>query len=155
MPERHSAHGWRTVVGGQLRVGATAFGVFVALIGGPALARADQPSLFTDWSGHGRGLQLAPDGTGTLSMYAGASDGDKWAVTWTGDPNRSATITLASVLRHSGSGSGLHVGDRYAAALENVHGDTVLRFTPSGQPGENLLFCTHDEQMRDPSPCGA
>ncbi len=88
-------------------------------------------------------------------MYAGASDGDKWAVTWTGDPNRSVTITVASLLTHSGNGSGLHVGDRYTAALENVHGDTLLRFTPSGQPGENLLFCTHDEQMRDTSPCGA
>jgi hypothetical protein len=72
---------------------------------GIGVAGADPVSMFTNWMGYGRQMQLSPDGTGTLTLADGASTVDDSVVTWTGDPRKSITITLTSLTKRLGSGT--------------------------------------------------
>ena len=127
-----------------------------AIIGcGPGIARADEPLLLIEWSGEGRSLQLAPDGTGTLSMVSPTvpSDREKWSVTWTGDPNQRVTISLASLISKGGSGLGFpRVGDQFVATLQKFGTYTVL-WVDSYKSGANVLSCTLNRVQRAPL-CG-
>jgi hypothetical protein len=86
--------------------------------------------LFTPWAGHGLGLVLKPDGTGTLSEASGASESEQWAFTWSPGPDRSAQVTLATRSR-TGDGAGNNKpGDQFIATVGQSRGDTVLNMTP-------------------------
>jgi hypothetical protein len=137
----------------SLRGGAVTLGAAAIIACAPGIARADEPSLLTEWSGDGRSLQLAPDGTGTLSMVSAASsDGEKWSVTWKGDPNQRVTISLASPISRSGAGLNLKVGDHYVATLQKPSGYAVLN-VDSNKSGRSVLSCTLHQMQRAPL-CG-
>ncbi|HZA08426.1 hypothetical protein [Mycobacterium sp.] len=137
-----------------LRGGAVTMGAAAIIASGPGIARADEPSLFAEWSGNGRSLKLAPDGTGTLGMVSGASsDGEKWSVTWKGDPSQRVTISLASLISRSGAGLDLKVGDQYVATLQKSSGYTVLD-VGSEKLGVTVMSCTLHRTQHAPL-CGA
>jgi hypothetical protein len=138
----------------SLHRGALTLAAAALIACAPGIARADEPSLLTLWSGDGRSLQLAPDGTGTLSMVSPTSyDGEKWAVMWKGDPSQRVTISLASPISRSGAGLNLQVGDQYVATLQKPSGYTVLN-VDSNKSGHSVLSCTLHQMQRAPL-CGA
>jgi hypothetical protein len=117
-------------------------------------------SLLSKWVGHGRSMQLQGDGSGTLTMFSGASDGEVWTIRWAAQGNDQALITLTSRTSQSGSGVGLTQGQQYLAALQTSSaGYQVLHFVQSGQsvddPGQGFFFCTPAQQGQPNSPCGA
>ena len=119
-------------------------------------AAADEPSLFTDWTGHGRGLQLSPNGTGTLRMASGAANADQWNVDWVSNTDGTYTVTIAELISQSGLGSGVQSGSNYIASYQVVEGETVLHFLKAGDPPSyGFDFCTPYRQGSGHSPCGA
>jgi hypothetical protein len=139
-----------------LRGGAVTLAVAAIIACGPGIARANEPSLLIDWSAEGRSLQLAPDGTGTLSMVHPTveSDRETWSVTWTGDASQRVTISLVSRISKSGNGLGFPaVGYRFVAALQKWSDYTVL-YVDSSSSGISLMTCTLHKTQRAPL-CGA
>ena len=142
-----------------LRGGVVTMGAAAMIAYGSGIARAEEPSLLTVWSGHGRSLHLAPDGTGTLSLVSATAldspdaDGEKWSVTWKGDPTHRVGIALASVISRSGAGLGLKTGDPYVATLQDA-GAYSLMVVRSTKSGQSVLSCTVDHDMRSAPNCG-
>ncbi len=87
-----------------------------------------------EWTGHTRSMDLAPDGTGTISLYSGCCTGEKWTVHWepAGD---TITVTLVEQLDSAGGGLGdLTPGYTYKGALTQPEGTvTALHFVRPGQ----------------------
>jgi hypothetical protein len=117
-------------------------------------------ALLSKWVGHGRSMQLQADGSGTLTIYSGASDGEVWVVAWTAQGNDQALITLKTKTSKTGAGVGLRDGQQYLAALQSPPPDSqVLHFVELGQsvddPSQGFFFCTPERQGQPNSPCGA
>jgi hypothetical protein len=105
-------------------------------------------------------MQLQEDGTGSLQMFSGASDGEKWSISWKDDGPNQYAISLDTRTSISGQGAGLKQGDKYVAVLQKPTGhDYVLHMTRPGQSVDNpdigFFFCSEAEQSRSGSLCGA
>ena len=137
-----------------LRRAALAALSVIALALGTFTAHADPAPLFTKWYGHGRSMQLSPNGTGTFTEASGASNSETWAVSWKGDPSRKVNITLTSLTSRSGAPLN-NLGDQYLAQLQNKGGQTVLNMQRADNPSSAFLFCTLQGQSGPNSPCGA
>ncbi|WP_182346024.1 hypothetical protein [Tomitella gaofuii] len=89
-----------------------------------------------EWIGHTRSMDLAPDGTGTISLFSGCCTGEKWTVHWelAGD---TITVTLVDRLESTGGGLGdLAQGYTFTGALMRPDGEvTALHFV---RPGEDM-----------------
>ncbi|WP_163645872.1 hypothetical protein [Mycobacterium conspicuum] len=125
----------------------------------PPTPSASDP-LLSRWVGHGRSLQLAPGGSGTLTLASGASTDEVWTVTWNAQGAGRVLITLANRTSSRGGGVGLNEGEQYIAALQTSPlGEQLLHFVKSTEsvddPSRGFFFCTPAQQARPQSPCGA
>ncbi|MFT4086766.1 MAG: hypothetical protein QM658_06355 [Gordonia sp. (in: high G+C Gram-positive bacteria)] len=74
------------------------------------------------WMGHTRSLDLNADGSGQVSLFSGAMDGEVWNLQWTSSGD-SLTVTIGSQVKVSGSGvGGISQGATWTGSL--VHPDT-------------------------------
>lgn len=113
--------------------------------GGPGGATGVGPvSFFDQWLAHDSELQLSQSGTGTLTLGDGATDTDRWSVTWQKNPSDSIAITLASLISRSGSGLG-NVGDKYIATIQPDPSGFQLLYMHPVAAGQSRTFCTHSE----------
>jgi hypothetical protein len=147
-----------------LRMVAALLAAAMALVGGSAIALADGPagansqgpvSFYDQWIAHDSQLQLAPGGTGTLTIGDGAMNTDQWSVTWKQNPSDSITITLATLISRSGPGMG-NVGDQYIATIQpDPSGFQLLYMHAIGAGRPARTYCTPDEMKAPnaPTPC--
>ncbi|MEB3052345.1 hypothetical protein KV112_21875 [Mycolicibacter sp. MYC123] len=124
---------------------------------GAAPASID-PLLFTPLGGHGRAMNLQPDGTGTLEFSSGASNSDKWNVRWTQQADGLFEIKVVSQISEYGDGTGTHVGSQWLARFQQERGFTVLRMVKPGESFDDpadpgFSMCTAEAKLQ--SVCGA
>lgn len=99
------------------------------------------------WTGHTRLMHLQLDGTGDVTIFSGASDGETWSATW---ETTAAGIAVSLVARTSKSGAGLadlHPGTKWdAALLKSSDQKTILHFVDPGadptSPQEGFFWCS-------------
>jgi hypothetical protein len=143
----HGFGGFRSLIAVPLLAVAFAMvsGSTTANAGGPPGVTSVGPvSFFDEWLAHDSELQLSQNGTGTLTLGDGATNTDRWSVTWQKNPSDSITITLASLISRSGPGLG-NVGDKYIATIQpDPSGFQLLYFHPVAA-GQSRTFCTQSE----------
>ncbi|MGZ8177763.1 hypothetical protein ACXVUM_07510 [Williamsia sp. SKLECPSW1] len=102
----------------------------------PVGARAQMPAPtaapvdFTGkWMGHGRQVDLRPDGSASVDLASGASNGSSWDATWrqTGD---SFQLVFTTQTQQYGAGAGaIASGTSWTGSLTTAEGARVLVFS--------------------------
>ncbi|WP_433664581.1 hypothetical protein ACQPW1_22080 [Nocardia sp. CA-128927] len=111
------------------------------------------------WTGHTRQMHLNADGTGDVTIFSGAADGETWSATWDTTAT-GVTVSLVSLTSKTGAGLGdLKPGTKWVAALQKSPDDnkTVLHFVDPGKdlrnPNEGFYWCA--EKYGYSYDCGA
>ncbi|GAA2059929.1 hypothetical protein GCM10009722_19860 [Williamsia deligens] len=81
-----------------------------------------------DWMGHGRLVTLRSDGTATVKLANGASNGSTWDATWR-QTGSSMQVVFTSETQHVGEGAGrITPGMTWTGSLTSAEGAPVLAF---------------------------
>lgn len=109
-----------------------------------------------DWTGHTRGMALSSDGTGTMSVFSGAADGEDWTLTW-GASGGGVDVTLVSRTSVVGDGlsGAMNAGATYRGTLtSDSAGVTYMTMTGFGNGGYPVTWCNRERYGSSPE-CGA
>ncbi|WLP92532.1 hypothetical protein [Gordonia sp. NB41Y] len=122
----------------------------------PTATQADTAAYVGDWTGHTRGMALSSDGTGTMSVFSGAADGEDWTLTW-GASGGGVDVTLVSRTSVVGDGlsGAMNAGATYRGTLtSDSAGVTYMTMTGFGNGGYPVTWCNRERYGSSPE-CGA
>lgn len=119
---------------------------------------SDRAPFVGQWSGHGRGVLLNADGTGTITVRSGAANSETWTQTWSAQQTPlfakcGVAIQTDRQTQKLGNGSYgvLTAGKTFQGALGQRGGHTVLLV--SLHPGQDsIAFCRPNDYAPE---CGA
>ncbi|MGW0036772.1 hypothetical protein [Gordonia sp. NPDC003376] len=118
--------------------------------------RADTVAYAGEWVGHTRSMTLSAGGTGTMSVFSGAANGEQWTLTWgiSGGGVDMTLVNRTSVVGDGVSGS-MHAGATYHGVLTaDAAGVTYMTMTGFGNEGYAVTWCNQDRYGYSPE-CGA
>lgn len=109
-----------------------------------------------DWVGHTRNMALNADGSGTMEVFSGASNGERWALSWeVSDEAIMLALTTRESMVGTGAGGAMYQGATYRASLAvDTQDITYLSMTGFGGAGNTVAWC-NTARYGGSAECGA
>ncbi|WP_299569549.1 hypothetical protein [uncultured Williamsia sp.] len=102
-----------------------------------------------EWVGHGRLIDLQPDGTATVKLASGASNGSTWDATWRPTESSFRLVFTTETQRFGDGAGGISAGETWIGSLTSAEGARVLVFSDA----PTTYWCREADQMS--GVCGA